>query len=129
VKFKSIKVKSWQEKQGDMSVKVEMHQDAPDCFEVACYRLGQTIPVLYRFSTFESANARYTAFIDFHKDGSNIEPKLIAELDMLHRLCESAQCWLDAACFVTSATSNHATKCALQRNADAFRQAYGKITS
>lgn len=124
--FRSVKVKSWEELQGDMRVKVEMHQDAPDCWEVACYRLGQTVPVLYRFSTFESANARYTAFIDFHKDGSNIEPKLVAENEMLHRLCESAQCWLDAAGHLAT---NYETKCALQRNADEFRQVYSRITS
>lgn len=124
--FKSRKLKSWEQKQGDMLVKVEINQDAPDCYEVACYRLGASTPVLYKFSTLESANHRYEAFVDFHMDTESIEQKLAAELEMLHSLCVSAQCWLDAAGHLAT---NHETKCALQRNADAFRQAYAKITS
>lgn len=124
--FQSRKLKSWEKKQGGMTVKVDIHQDSPDCYEVACYRLGQSIPVIYKFSTLEAANHRYEAFVDFHIDTDSIEQKLAAELEMLHSLCASAQCWLDAAGYLAT---NYETKCALQKNADAFRQAYAKITS
>lgn len=123
--MRSRKVKSWEEKQGDMCVKVEMHQDGPASFEVACYRLGQSIPRLYEFSTFEAASAHYSAFIDFNQDSPGVESKLAAELEMLHSLCASAQCWLDAAGHVAP---EH-LKPALQANADEFRRVYAKITS
>ncbi len=126
VGVKSRKVKSWEQPQGDMKVKVEMWQDGPEAFEVACYRLGQGVPVLYRFSTFESADHHYAAFISFNQQTPDVESKLAAELEMLHSLCASAQCWLDAAAHLAK---GYETKCALERNADAFRRAYAKITS
>lgn len=124
--LRSRKVKSWEQPQGDMSVKVELWQDGPEAFEVACYRLGQLTPVLYRFNTFDAASAHYSSFISFHEQSPGVESNLAAELEMLHSLCASAQCWLDAAAHLAS---GHETKCALMRNADAFRQAYAKITS
>lgn len=122
----SIRIKGWAQKQGDMSVKVELWQDGQESFEVSCQRLGQSIPTLYRFASFESADAHYCAFIDHNKDEPEIAAKLQAELQMLHSLCASAQCWLDAAGHFAT---NYETKCALQRNADEFRQCYAQITS
>lgn len=122
----SRKVKSFAQKIGDMSVKVEMWQDGPSSFEVAKWRLGQSVPTLYCFDNFEDASADYSLFIELNKDEPEIARKMQAELEMLHNICASAQCWLDAAAHLAR---GHETKCALLRNADAFRQAYAKITS
>lgn len=124
--MKSIKVKSWEKKDGDLSVKVEMWQDGPNNFEVAKYRLGSTVPVLYRFSDFNQASADYSLFIELNDGEISICKQLQEENKKLHELCAAAQCWLDAAGHLAN---GHATKCALQKNADSFRQEYGKITS
>ena len=120
------KVKSFYRKIGDFAVKVEMWQDGPQAFEVAKWRLGQSIPTIYRFDNFNDASADYSLFIELNSNEPEIAEKLQREIEMLHSLCSSAQCWLDAAAFLAK---GHETKCALERNADSFRQAYAKITS
>lgn len=124
--FKPKKVKSWEQKIAGMVVKCEVWQNAPAIFEVACFRLGSSIPVLYQFPTLDQACGRYESFMQASRGESEVMVRMQSELEMLRDLCASAQCWLDAAGYMAK---NHATKCELQKNADSFRQAYAKITS
>lgn len=119
------RLQAWQETQADMQVKAELWQDGPGAFEVACWRLGASVPTLYKFDTIEKAGAFYLSFVQLNKGEPEIASKLQVEVELLHSLCASAQCWLDAAGHL--APDHH--KAALQANADAFRQAYAKITS
>jgi len=129
--MRSTKIKSWERREADMTVKVELWQDAPEgtsqnAFEVACYKLGSSTPVLYRFPTLDAASNYYSFFIAHNDPRVSVESLMQLEIEALHKLCAAAQCWLDAAGHLAT---NHATKCALQRNADEFRQEYAKITS